>query len=255
MTETDTIFNRIGRFFKRSTKSEESASGDGQDSQGGVSESASASPSNGALVEVRSTLRPWARNTAAISQLQEGFQSLNDLMGAIRDNMESQGRRQDEMLAHLSALPKMLETIPENNRLQAETLKAIHEQLQHQSDQQQVLGEILGKIGDAGGDQREALNGVRDRVESLHEQDKAVADTLHNLGSVLESATRNSAASTEVLGQMRDNWKTRDSDLERVLHRQSTRFTTMLAIAILLSIAALVAVVIMGYLMLHAPPR
>ena len=52
---------------------------------------------------------------------------------------------------------------------------------------------------------------------------------------------------------MRDNIDTRDGQIERILHRQGTRFTTMLAVAIFLSIAALVAVGVIGYLMLNQP--
>ena len=47
---------------------------------------------------------------------------------------------------------------------------------------------------------------------------------------------------------MRDNINSRDGELERILHRQGSRFTTMLAVAIFLSIAALVAVGVIGYI-------
>jgi hypothetical protein len=49
---------------------------------------------------------------------------------------------------------------------------------------------------------------------------------------------------------MRDRIDSRDGQLERILQRQGTRFTTMLAIAIFLSISALAAVCIMGYLLI-----
>ena len=58
------------------------------------------------------------------------------------------------------------------------------------------------------------------------------------------------AADAQVLSQMRDNLDARDGQIERVLHRQGVRFTTMLAVAIFLSIAALVAVGVIGYLLL-----
>jgi fatty acid desaturase len=49
---------------------------------------------------------------------------------------------------------------------------------------------------------------------------------------------------------MRDNVNSRDGELQRLMHKQGARFTTMLAIAIFLSIAALVAVCVMGYLVI-----
>ena len=55
-----------------------------------------------------------------------------------------------------------------------------------------------------------------------------------------------------VLKQMREDTTTRNGELERILHRQGSRFTTMLAVALFLSIAALAAVV---YLILYPPVR
>ena len=64
----------------------------------------------------------------------------------------------------------------------------------------------------------------------------------------MQSVSNNTHASTQVLQQMRDNLSARDAELERILHRQGNRFTTMLAVAIFLAIAALVAVGVMGWL-------
>ena len=127
----------------------------------------------------------------------------------------------------------------------------MHQQLTSQAEQQQTLGDILEKLSESGGEQKDILEALRERVETLNHQDKAMADSLNTVGAAMESASRNAATSAEVLSSLRDTIKTRDNELERVLHRQGTRFTTMLAIAIFLSVAALTAVVVMGYLMLH----
>ena len=65
----------------------------------------------------------------------------------------------------------------------------------------------------------------------------------------------NSQTSAQVLSQMRDNLDARDGQIERVLHRQGVRFTTMLAVAIFLSIAALAAVGVLGFLLLNQKPH
>lgn len=238
MPETDTFLNRLGRIFKRSAAPN---GGNGQDEHG---------PS--VAVEMHPmTLRPWRKNTAAIAQLQDGFHSLTDLMDEIRQNMVAQGRRQDELIGYLSALPKLMETIPENNRLQGETLKAIHEQLQRHGEQEQTLGEILEKLSESGGEQRDLLEGLRERVETLNHQDKAMADSLGSVSVALEQASRHSAVGTQVLESLRENLKSRDGDLQRVLQRQNVRFTTLLTVAICVSITAVAAVLVMAYTMMH----
>jgi chromosome segregation ATPase len=240
MSGSVTFFGRLGRMFRRG----DSTNGNSDETKSGDSS---------VVVETRpAVLRTWGRNNAAIAQLQEGFTLLTELMSTIRQNMEAQGRRQDELIAHVAALPKVLETLPEATRIQGETVKAIHQQLVTQAEQQQMLGEILQKLAESSGDQKDMLEGLRVRVETLNEQDKAMADSLHTVGAALESVNRNSAAGTQVLVNIRDNLASRDADLESVLKRQATRFTAMLAMAVLLSIVAVVAVVVMGYQMIHA---
>jgi chromosome segregation ATPase len=174
------------------------------------------------------------------------------VMSSIRQSMADQGRRQDEIASHLSALPRILEMIPENNRLQGETLKAIHDQLVHQAEQQETLNEILEKLSDSGGEQNDLLDGLRERMENLNQQDKAMADSLFAVKSAMESVGRSSTASAHVLEQLRDNLNARDGDLERTLHTHGVRFTVMSAVAVCLSALALAAVIVIGVILIHA---
>ncbi len=79
-------------------------------------------------------------------------------MTGIRDHLERQSARQDDLLKYLSHLPAALEQLPESNRVQAETLKAIHSHLQGQSAQQSKLGDILERISNADGQNGRALD-------------------------------------------------------------------------------------------------
>jgi hypothetical protein len=63
--------------------------------------------------------------------------------------------------------------------------------------------------------------------------------------------SRTSHTSAQVLEQMRDNINSREGELQRLMQKQSARYTTMLAIAIFLSIAALAAVCVIGYLVIN----
>ncbi len=204
---------------------------------------------NDGAIETRGTfLRPWARRDAAIQNLQDGFDTLTDLMGTIKDNLEQQSHRQNELLSYLSHLPQALQGIPESNRVQSETLKAIHQQLEHQHSQQQALADILERISQADDEQNKSLDDMKEQFNRLNQHEQSISENLHNVGSAMQTVSRNSHTSAQVLEQMRDNINKRDGELERIMQRQGNRFTTMLAVAIFLSIAALVAVSVIGYL-------
>jgi ABC-type transporter Mla subunit MlaD len=172
-------------------------------------------------------------------------------MGAIRNNLEQQNRRQDELFGALQQLPQVLHTIPESSRMTGETLTAIRQQIEGQTAQQYRLGEILDRIGQTAGEQKQMVDDIRGRVEELHQADTSIADYLNSVGSSLKDVSRSNQTSAQVLEQMRDNLTSRDGQIERVLHRQGVRFTTMLSVAIVLSVAALAAVGVIGYILIN----
>ena len=233
------LLSRIGLWFRRSKNANDA----------GDLSSTEIVPGNSRP----SILNPLAKRDQAISNLQQGFSTLTDLMSTIKDNLHDQGRRQDELLNYLSHLPRAIEGIPETNRLQVESLKAISARLEQQNTQQNLIGEILGKLADNDQQQRQAVDDVRTRVENVAEQNKNISENLSNVGSAMQTVSKNSQASAQVLEQVRDNMQQRDGQLERLLHRQALRFTSLLYVAIFLSIAALVAVIILMVQMMNRP--
>jgi uncharacterized phage infection (PIP) family protein YhgE len=255
-----TLLSRIGNWFKRQGHQGygvgngdtpdyivNNENGNVADISGDPTESSPATQ-----IEPRSTfLRPWAKRDAAIDNLQGGINAIGELMTGIRDHLEQQSKRQDELLGYLSHLPGALESLPESNRVQAETLKAIHEQMKGQQAEQSKLGEILERISQSDGQSVRALDSLQQHVDQLRRHDEAVAQNLNQVGGAMENLGKNTAASAEVLQQLRDNSSKRDSEIERILQQQTSRFTTLLVVATLLLVAALVAVGVIGYLFLR----
>lgn len=249
---TPTFIGRIGGMFRRSNRIEEIS----QDSLTALLDGASletetpAAAEPATQIEPRTTafLRPWGKREQAIDQLQNGVAALSDLMGSIRDNLERQSNRQDELLTYLSHLPEALQTLPETARVQGETLKAIQHQMEQSNAQQGKVADVLERIHRADAEQRSSLDAVQDRVDIISMQEESIGRNLTLVGTAMESVSRHSETSAKVLSNLHENLTNRDMDLERVIRRQNTRFTTMLTVAIVLSVAALTAVVVFGYL-------
>jgi chromosome segregation ATPase len=240
--DSQSLVSKIGNWFRRGNRP---LNGELLDAQ----------QSDRPQLELRgSVLRPWAKRDQAISNLQDGFQTLTELMTAIKENLNDQSRRQDELLRHLAHLPEAIQSIPESNRMQGEALRAIHARMEHQNEQQQMIAEILHKVSQSSSEQSKTVDVVRDRVEVMAEHERKIADNLSSVGTAMQTVSRNSQTSAQVLEQMRDNISSRDGQLERILHKQAMRFTSMLAVAIFLSIAALVAVAVVGYQLLNKTP-
>jgi hypothetical protein len=85
----------------------------------------------------------------------------------------------------------------------------------------------------------------------MRQTDEQIASNLTSVGTTMQELGRSTTTGAQILESMRDNISSRDNELQQVLLRQGARFTVMLSIAIFLSIAALVAVAVVGWLMLN----
>lgn len=264
--EQQKFMSRFGNWFRKNQPSNDEPPVNGDDGNGPMlsgdgdngdhhdrDQDNQIETTGGLELETRNSLfRPWARRDNAIDNLQRGIGALSDLLVSLRDNMERQSQRQEELLGHLSSLPQVLRSIPEAGRVQSEALSAIHQSIERQNSQQSKLGDILDRLSAADTQQGRTLEALQQTVSSLNEHDQTISTNMQSLGMSLESVSNNSESSARVLEQLRDNTARRDGELERVIKRQNTRFTTMLTVAIVLSVAALSAVSTFGYLAYEA---
>lgn len=204
-------------------------------------------------VETRQStfFRPFARRDAAIANLQRGFDTLNELMASIHEAMDRNGRRQDEMLSYLSRLPEVIDAMPEAQRKQGEGLRSLALQLTQQVEQHNRLAEILERLTDNSGDQRQGLETLNERVERLTAHNEAISDSLRQVGTSMENSARNSDSSSQVLRQMQDNLNAREQGIEGLLRKQNTRMTLLLVMAVVLSVVAILSAAAVGWFALR----
>lgn len=195
--------------------------------------------------------RPFAKRDAAIANLQRGFDTLNELMRSIREAMDRNGRRQDEMISYLSRLPEVLETMPEAQKSQGEGLRSLANQLTRQVEQHNRLAEILERLASTTGDHREGIDNLNDRVERLSAHSQAISESLRQVGTSMENSARSSDSSSQVLRQLQDNLNTRDQGIEGLLRKQNSRMTALLVTAVVLSVLAILSAAAVGWFALQ----
>jgi hypothetical protein len=195
--------------------------------------------------------RPWARRDAAIAGLQQGFDSLNDLLGSIREHMQSQSRRQDEMAGYLSHLPHIMETMPETQRMHGEALQAIGQHLQEQTQQNGQLAEVLQRLGESQGGQQQLLQSLAGNTQTLGEHNQTISANLRDVGSAMALVGKHSETSTVALQQLQNELSHRDRQLGQIIQRQNKRLTIMLAVAMAVSVLALTAAGALGFLLMR----
>jgi len=244
MSTSTSFISRIGRVFKRSTD----GVADGPD--GAIVRQVNPDGSTSDTPSRLSFLRPWARRDARLESMQQGFANLTTVLTSVRDNLETQNRKQEELLSQLSRLPELLAVLPDSARVQEETLRAIHETMENQNGQTKKLGEVIDRIHQSDGKQREHLDAIRERVETLHQHDETIAANLSGVSGALQSVSSTSHESAKVLEGLRESLDGRDARVEQLLTKQSTRFFALMVASIVLSVSALIAMGVMAYLLL-----
>jgi chromosome segregation ATPase len=253
-----TVFSRIGQWFagRTSDEAEQALPAEAQTTEFRLTEQlpARVAPSRPSI------FRPWARRDAAIVGLQQGVASLSALMDAIRENLERQSHRQDQMLAHLAHLPEILQSLPDSQRLHGETLKTIGQQLEQQVVQQQQLTEILSRVSDAGSDQKHLLEALHERANTLSEHNEAISENLRQVGSAMETVGRNAESNTQLLHQFREQQASQQEAaaeqqqaMADLVRQQGKRFTLLMVVTIVLAVAALAGAGVVSYLLLNRP--
>lgn len=171
-------------------------------------------------------------------------------MLSLRDHLEHQGRQQEELGQHLERISEVSDGFPEGARTPDEAVRAIATQMAYQSQQQNRLANILEKISDTHTEQGKAIHSLADRIETLEHHGQVVGENVQSMGIVVQTVNRNSEQSAQSTAAIRDHVE-RHTLMHEWTHRHAGRLMLVLFITLLISIAALIATIVIGEMILH----
>lgn len=189
----------------------------------------------------------WPLSRAGADESQT---SLTDLLVSLRESMDRQSQRHEELMTYLTHLPRALELIPENAKQQAEALAAVRQYLENQRTQASQLSTILDKVGQATIDQRRILEAVRQRLDVLAENDQKVAEHFNSIATAMSTSNETTRLAGDVLKSLEGTLRQRDESIERLLRSHQGRHTWMIAAALGASAAALLVAIVVGAVVL-----
>jgi chromosome segregation ATPase len=209
-------------------------------------------PASHSIVQVRrSIFRPWRKTETEIADLQRNVQALTQVMLSLRDHLDQQSRQHDELGQHLERMSEATDGFPEGARSPDEAVRAIATQMAYQSQQQNRLANILEKISDTTGEHGKALHGLMDRMESVEHHGQIIGENVQSMGIVVQSINRNSEQNAENVTATREHVE-HHSQMHALLHTQNSRLTILSIITLVLATAALISVIVIGFMMLQS---
>ncbi len=190
--------------------------------------------------------RPFSRPA---KERNDNVTALTDLLISMRETIERQGQRHEELMTYLSHLPKAMEMVPELSRQQAETLAVVKQHLENQGPQSRQMSGILEKVGQAAVDQRRILDSVRQRLDMLSEHDQQVATHFNNFANALKTSSDTTQLAGDLIKSIEARIRERDEADERRIRSRDRTHTIMLVASMILSAAALIAATVGVYAM------
>ncbi len=240
MTEHATIWSRLGTWLKNAGRG-----GSGLDNLPKLH--ADSMLNDGLEVldkaegEARANLAsPKRQREQAIEKLQEGYQQVTGLITSIKEHMEVQDKRSEQMVEALTQLAKDSVQSADNAHTHNENLSAIVTQLQASNDRARRLESSILEIPKLASVQNETLAAIQEDVRAGAEANGHMVQSLERFRETASGWSEASAASTQAIKDTNEATARRDADLNKLIEAQSKRFVWLFAVTVVLAISAIV---------------
>jgi hypothetical protein len=231
MSDSPGLFGRFSRWLRRQWRQEEDLP-----LLYGQTETAT--------LGARRGLFPWTRASASIDLVESRLSAVTALMVALRNAIDQQAQRHDELLNYLSQLSQALQAIPDTSRVQSEMLRVLHQQIAYQNAQHKQLSEVLRKLSESDSQQHDIVEGLRERVESVYQADQLISTTVSTMDTAVKQMSLNSDTTALVLQRLRDNLVNHETELDRSIRRQNR--LVLVALGLCLAVGVVAALMVMS---------
>jgi len=189
-------------------------------------------------------LARWTKRDQALTQLQEGYERVNQLIADMQRHMVSQSERTERMCNSLEQLSRSMAEVPAVSEQQARTLESIVGQLETANTRTQQLAGAVGELPKVARAQTETLTGINRQLEMVGEQSVVTCQTMEKVGTAISSVGDTSGAQTKILKQMNYRVDEQNERINQLIASQGKRFVMLFVVTALLAVAAIAAVVV-----------
>lgn len=178
-------------------------------------------------------------------KIQQSYDSLVDTVRQLREALDGQTRRQEELLSKLATLPQAVEALPQTSKMQNDMLKMINERLGMHAEQQRKVSEVVNSLGDSKKEQGEALQAIKEQIETGNEIDRQLVDSFNRFSMMIDRLHIANNHAVEALQQVRDSYAHSQLQMQEWIEKSRHRNTWLIGGAFAMAAIALVAVVVL----------
>ncbi len=190
-------------------------------------------------VELHSARNGDTHKPASMHEIKQGYGEVIQTMASLRQHLDEQSQRSDQMLRMMDGLPELLRSIPEQTRVQTQLLRAIASQLDSQNTTNGHLTEAIQSLSKAADKQDHTLGQVREHLAAESNTRKELHAGIVTLNSTLESVEASNFAARDALRTVTEQQQERDEQVRSMFRRSQRLNTAMTLVSWALAIGAL----------------
>lgn len=188
-------------------------------------------------------------------KIQQSYDSLLETVRQLREALDGQAKRQEELLDRLGTLPHAVEALPQTSKMQSDMLKMINDRLAMHAEQQRKVSETINSLGASKKEQGDALQAIREQIETGNEIDRQLVESFNRFSLMIDRLHVANNHAVECLQQVRDGYATSALQMQEWIEKSRQRSNWLVGGAFLMSTIALVAVVALIYFLSMSPAR
>ena len=184
-------------------------------------------------------------------RMQQSYDSLLETVHELRQALDGQARRQDELLTRLGTMPQALDALPQTSRIQADMLNLINDRIKMHAEQQKRIGVAINNVGAAGAGGAagggkmqlgEALQAIREQIETGNEIDRQLVDSFNRFSLMIDRLHMANNHAVECLQQVRDSHAASAMQMQEWIEKSRHKHGWIIGGAFVMALVALIAV-------------
>lgn len=186
----------------------------------------------------------------SLESLQDGFGQLIDKLGGINEHLSEQIAQQRDLMGRIEELPSLLKNFPDALTNQKVVLEQLTEQFKTGTLKSQQFIDTVEKIPAQTIKQTDTLLNISNQLAAAADVDAQLNENFNRFNTQLDKLAQNMEWQTDSILQMNRTFTASDRHLKFVLSKQSRRFIWVYISAMTLCTAAIIALLIVFFVIL-----
>ncbi len=204
----------------------------------GKQPSAAQEPAAGPAVEIPRRVMPWRRREEVIDRLQQGYDTVLELVESIQGHLSRQNQRNDQVTELLAEMTNGLREVPQAARQQAESVGQLASQMAISNRHSQTIISTLDDLPRSAAAQRQALDSIATQLGSSSCATEKLTERLDSIGGLVERLGDALQEQVRTLKAVQLATRHQESQIISIHQAQNRRFNILMAVVAVTAVAA-----------------